>query len=499
MKRSCGILLAVSSLPSEYGIGCFDDIAYNFIDKLAQAGQNYWQILPLCPTSYGDSPYQSFSSYAGNPYFISLKGLINEGILTKEECCEKDFGDNQCCVDYEKLYRNRYPLLKMAYKRSNICENRDFKIFCMENSSWLDDYALFMAVKENFDGKSWIEWENDIRMKKADAVEKYKEKLSDNINFYKFLQYYFYKDWFALKNYANLKGIKIIGDIPIYTAFDSADVWANPELFQLDENNLPIAVAGCPPDGFSADGQLWGNPLYNWSYHKQSDYSWWCSRLEQCFKLYDVVRIDHFRGFDEYYSIPYGEKTAVNGNWEKGPGTDLFNKLEKKIGKKEIIAEDLGFITDSVKKLVSDCGFPNMKVLEFAFDSRDTGSRNDYLPHNYTENCVAYTGTHDNQTIISWFKTISENERSMARDYLCDKYTPNNEIHKSFISLILRSRANLCVIPMQDWLGLDDSCRMNIPSTVGGNWKWRMTAEQLKSDIYEDILKTVRLYGRGHF
>ncbi len=497
MKRSSGILLAVSSLPSEYGIGCFDRTAYEFIDNLCRAGQRYWQILPLSQTSFGDSPYQSFSSFAGNPYFISNDKLVEEGLLTKEECVNADFGDDACCVDYKKLYENRYPLLEKAFSRSDILNNADFHEFCEKHSYWLDDYALFMAIKDYYGGIPWNEWaDRDIRMRKPEIVKIYKDKLADKILFYKFLQYHFYKQWNELKCYAERQSIEIIGDIPIYTAYDSADVWSNPQLFQLDENYLPVAVAGCPPDGFSADGQLWGNPLYDWDKHDETDYKWWISRLAHCFDIYDVVRIDHFRGFDEYYSIPYGESTAKNGHWEKGAGIRLFKAVEQALGKKQIIAEDLGFVTDSVRQLVKDCGFPNMKVLQFAFDSRDTGSANDYLPHNYTENCVAYTGTHDNQTVLSWFQTISDEERKKARDYLCDYYTPDSCLNRAFISLIMRSRADICIIPLQDWLGLDDSARMNTPSTVGENWKWRVDRKDLTDKLWEEIYNITRLYGR---
>ena len=353
-----------------------------------------------------------------------------------------------------------------------------------------------MAVKDKFGGVSWNEWDEDIRMRTPSAVEKYSKELSEETGFYKYIQYMFYRQWEKLKAYANSKGVQMIGDIPIYVAFDSADTWANPKLFQLDDKNVPKAVAGCPPDGFAADGQLWGNPLYDWEEHERTDFSWWISRLAHCFRLYDVVRIDHFRGFDEYYSIPYGDNTAKNGHWEKGPGIALFSAAEKALGKKEVIAEDLGFVTDSVRKLVKDSGFPNMKVLEFAFDSRDTGSRNDYLPHNYNENCVAYTGTHDNQTISAWFGTISDEERETARNYLCDKYTPDEELYKAFISLIMRSKANVCIIPMQDWLGLNDSARMNTPSTVGENWKWRMKSEDMSTALCEEICRTTQQYGR---
>lgn len=495
MKRSAGILLSVSSLPSAYGIGCFSESAYKFVDWLKMAGQSYWQILPLGPTSYGDSPYQSFSTFAGNPYFISMEEMICEGLLTEDECREAEFGENAACVDYEKLYKSRYPLLRKAYERSHIEDDSAFLDFCRENS-WLEDYALFMAVKEKFGGASWNEWDEDIRLRKTSAVEKYSCELREETGFYKFLQYLFYSQWGKLKAYANSQGIQIIGDIPIYVAFDSADTWANPELFQLNEENIPKSVAGCPPDGFAADGQLWGNPLYDWKKHESTGFSWWISRLAHCFRLYDVVRIDHFRGFDEYYSIPYGDKTAANGHWEKGPGMALFRAVEDALGKKDVIAEDLGFVTDSVRQLVKDSGFPNMKVLEFAFDARDTGSRNDYLPHNYTENCVAYTGTHDNQTIAAWFETITAEERAMAREYLCDAYTPDDEMYKVFISLILRSRANVCIIPMQDWLGLDDSARMNTPSTVGKNWRWRMKQEEMSSSLCKEICRKTQQYGR---
>lgn len=496
MNRSSGILLHISSLPSKYGIGCFSQAAYNFVDWLSEAGQSYWQILPLGPTSYGDSPYQSFSSFAGNPYFISLETFIDIGILTKEECDEIDFGEIENSINYSSLYKNRYTLLYKAYKRSNISMDPKFQSFIIENNYWLDDYALFMAMKNKFNGSQWTEWDEDIKLRKSEAITRYSEELREEIEFQKFIQYHFYLQWSALKNYANSKGIKIIGDIPIYVAFDSADAWANPQLFQFNEDNVPIAVAGCPPDGFSATGQLWGNPLYKWEYHKQTNYKWWISRLSHCFTLYDVLRIDHFRGFDEYYSIPYGAENAMNGHWEKGPGIDIFIKIKEILGEKEFIAEDLGYMTDSVRKLVKDSGFPNMKVLEFAFDSRDTGCRNDYLPHNYNQNCIAYTGTHDNQTIKSWFNTISKEEQNMAREYLCDFNTPTNELYKSFISLIMRSNAKLCVIPMQDYLGYDDSCRMNEPSTLGKNWKWRLKNKDLTDNLKQYIYRISELYGR---
>lgn len=496
MNRGAGILLSITSLPSKYGIGCFSKSAYNFVDWLKAAGQTYWQILPLGPTSYGDSPYQSFSTYAGNPYFIDLEALIEEGVLTREECEKADMGEEEGTIDYKKMYEGRYPLLRKAYERSNISQNPDYIRFMEENGWWLSDYALFMAVKGRFDGAPWTEWAQDIRLRWGYAMDYYRRELYFDIEFQQYLQFTFYKQWQALKDYANRQGVRIIGDIPIYVAMDSADAWAHPELFQLDQDNVPLAVAGCPPDGFSAVGQLWGNPLYRWDYHRQTGYDWWMKRLAHCFSLYDVVRIDHFRGFDEYYSIPYGAKSAIGGHWEKGPGMDLFRRMREVLGEKEVIAEDLGYVTDSVRQLVRDTGFPGMKVLEFAFDSRDSGCANDYLPHNYTENCVAYTGTHDNETIRGWFESIREDERRLARAYICDKYTPRQYLHTSFISLIMASRANLCVIPIQDYMGYDNTCRMNKPSTVGINWKWRLKSGELTEDLQKEIRAITRRYGR---
>lgn len=496
MNRAGGVLLSITSLPSKYGIGCFSKSAYDFVDWLKEAGQTYWQILPLGPTSYGDSPYQSFSTFAGNPYFISLEALVEEGLLAKEECEAADFGSKPDNVDYEKIYQARYPLLRKAYERSKISENEDYRRFVVDNDWWLGDYALFMAVKDRFGGVPWTEWAKDIRLRWGNAMDYYRRELYFDIEFQQYLQYLFYMQWMRLKNYANEKGIRLIGDIPIYVAMDSADTWAHPELFQLDEDNVPLAVAGCPPDGFSATGQLWGNPLYRWGYHKDTGYEWWVSRLEYCFRLYDVVRIDHFRGFDEYYSIPYGAESAVGGHWEKGPGMALFARVEEALGRREVIAEDLGYVTDSVRELVKSSGFPGMKVLEFAFDSRDSGCANDYLPHNYGENCVAYTGTHDNETIRGWFDSITKAEQEMAREYLCDSRTPRKELNWSFISLIMRSTARMCIIPMQDYLGYGNESRMNKPSTVGINWKWRLTEGELTEELKKRLYEMARRYGR---
>lgn len=499
MERTAGILLPVTSLPSKYGIGCFSKSAYDFVDWLKAAGQSYWQILPLGPTSYGDSPYQSFSTFAGNPYFISLEALIEEGVLTEKECDGADFGSRPNDIHYEKLYKNRYPLLRKAYERSKISENPDYLRFIEENNWWLSDYALFMAVKDRFEGVPWNQWAEDIRLRWGNAMDYYREELYFEIEFQQYMQFKFYEQWNALKAYANENGIRLIGDIPIYVAMDSADTWAHPELFQLDETLTPSAVAGCPPDGFSADGQLWGNPLYRWDYHRNTGYKWWISRLSYCFRLYDVVRIDHFRGFDEYYSIPYGAESAKEGHWEKGPGIDLFRHVEQSLGWHEVIAEDLGYVTDSVRQLVFESGFPGMKVLEFAFDSRDTGSANDYLPHNYIENCVAYTGTHDNETITGWFQSITKKERQMARDYLCDQTTPDRLLHQSFISLIMRSSAKSCIIPIQDYMGYDNTCRINKPSTVGINWRWRLTEDELSEELKEKIHAMAMRYGRKNW
>ena len=496
MERTAGILMPISSLPGRYGIGCFNLSAYEFVDFLRDAGQKYWQILPIHPTSYGDSPYQSFSTFAGNPYFIDIEALISEGVLTYDECDSVFFGSEEDDIDYAALYDGRKLLLTMAYERSRISENPDYQKFTADNHWWLDDYALFMALKDFFGGKCWYEWPEDIRLRHGYALDYYRRELYFDIEYQKYLQFKFFQQYGWLKSYANSQGVKIIGDIPIYVAMDSADTWANPQLFQLDENNMPTAVAGCPPDGFSATGQLWGNPLYRWDHHRETGYDWWLTRLWYVYQLYDVTRIDHFRGFDEYYSIPYGHKTAEFGHWEKGPGIELFRRAEEVLGWHEVIAEDLGFVTDSVRQLVLDSGFPGMKVLQFAFDSRDTGSARDYLPHNYTENAVVYTGTHDNDTTIGWFEAIPDEDWNLAREYLCDYYTPDEEMDQPFVALAMQSIARMCIIPMQDYLGLGTEARMNTPSTIGCNWRWRMTADQLTGELCQDILAQTRRYGR---
>ncbi|MCH5248585.1 MAG: 4-alpha-glucanotransferase [Lachnospiraceae bacterium] len=492
--RKSGVLLPVSSIPSKYGIGTFSRQAYEFVDLLEQAGQTYWQILPLGPTGYGDSPYQSFSTFAGNPYYIDLETLIEEGYLTKKDCDSYDFGDNDEYIDYEKIYFSRFKVLRTAFKNAgsnNLEADKAYRDFVRKNAYWLDDYALYMAVKNSFDGVSFIEWDEDIRLRKKAALEKYKEKYKDEIDFYKFQQFIFTKQWFALKEYANKKKIKIIGDIPIYVAFDSSDTWANPKLFQLNENLEPIGVAGCPPDAFSVTGQLWGNPLYRWEYHKETGYEWWMKRISYCYKLYDVVRIDHFRGFDEYYSIPYGDPTAEFGHWEKGPGYDIFKTMKAELGKKPVIAEDLGFLTDSVLKLVKKTGYPGMKILQFAFDSRE---ESDYLPHNYTTNSVVYTGTHDNDTVLGWLRTMNRHDRSFAKRYL--NINKNKDIQWEFIRAAMASVSDTCIIPMQDYLGLGAEARINIPSTLGLNWKWRMLPGAFNEELALRIRNMTKLYGR---
>lgn len=492
MRRS-GILLPVSSLPSQYGIGCFSKEAYEFVDFLALAGQSYWQVLPMGPTGYGDSPYQSFSTFAGNPYFVDLEEFIAKKWLSKKDCESIDWGSDQSTVDYEKIYNNRFKLLRKAYLKSGIEDDKDFIKFEKDNSSWLDDYALFMALKEHFKGKSFNQWPEDLKKHKKTAV---KELLSspayhDKVMCYKFIQYFFFKQWISLKKYANEKGVEIIGDIPLYVARDSADTWSHPELFKFDKNNDPTGVAGCPPDYFSATGQLWGNPLYDWEHIKKTGYKWWIERLKTCFELYDVVRIDHFRGFDEYYNIPFGDPTAEFGHWEKGPGYDFFKVLKEKLGDRKIIAEDLGFLTPSVFRLVKKTGFPGMKILEFAFDS---GEDNNYLPHNYDKNCVVYTGTHDNDTAIGWFEKAGKKDRKFAMDYMGIKN--GKQFGWELIRLAQRSVADTVVIPMQDYLGLGSEGRINTPSTLGGNWAWRMSASADTAELAARIKQLSELYGR---
>lgn len=502
MNRYAGVLLSVTSLPSRYGIGCFDRAAYDFVDWLEKAGQRYWQILPLGATSHGasdDSPYQSYSAFAGNPYMISLDALIEEGVLTREECDAVDFGADPQRVDYDKLNENRLALLHKAYERSNISQNPDYRRFCRDNGWWLDDYALFMALKRFFGDVPFQQWPQDIRMHWGFALDYYNRELYFDVEFQKYLQFQFDRQWTKLKAYANAKHIRIVGDIPIYVSPDGADVWAHPELFQLDEHNAPTAIAGCPPDAFAADGQIWGNPLYRWDVHRSTGFDWWCSRMWYSFKLYDVVRIDHFRGFDEYFSIPVNASSAKEGHWEKGPGMDLFHTIRWRLGNVDIIAEDLGLMTDGVRRLVRDSGCPNMKVLQFAIDPADIGAANDYWPHNYNSNCVAYTGTHDNETVAGWYAGLDDASRRQVRDYLGDYYTPDSQIHKALVNLVMTTVAKDCIIPIQDHLGLGNEARMNQPGTVGFNWRWRLPSGQLTDSLAQELLALAKRTGRANW
>lgn len=488
--RSSGILMHISSLPSPYGIGTMGSAAYEFVDFLHKARQGHWQILPLCPTSYGDSPYQSFSSAAGNPYFIDLDILIGEGLLTKEEC-GGSWGENQNYVDYALIYSRRYQVLRLAFSRFSP-DSAEYSSFCHENESWLYDYSMFMALKDNFGGISWHQWPEDIRHRTPDALSYYSDLLKENIDFYSFLQFKFFEQWFRLKGYANSKGIKIIGDIPIYVADDSVDVWVGTRLFDLTEELTPRVVAGVPPDGFSMDGQLWGNPVYNWKQMKAEGYKWWIDRIGLASKVYDIVRIDHFRGFDSFYAVEYGHTTARIGEWLEGPGYDLFDNVKRSLGDVAIIAEDLGYLTDSVKAMLAACGYPGMKIFEFGFYGCNPDSFD--LPHNYGRHCVVYPGTHDNQTIVSWFEGLSEKEKQFCLDYLGCRNT--EELVYSMLRITHRSVADLCIIQLQDYLKLDDSARMNRPSTLGGNWQWRVSPHMITDALASDIALLSHLYGR---
>lgn len=467
MKRSCGILMHITSLPSPYGIGTMGKEAESFIDWLKEAGQSYWQVLPIGPTGYGDSPYQSFSTFAGNPLLIDLDSLVDMGLLTRERCENSDYGADPSFVDYDRVSESKMALLREAFSKFE--EDVGYLSFIKNEADWLEDYALFMAIKEENNQVSWQEWSDELRLREPKALEDARERLERDIAFWKFLQYIFYSQWEHLKAYANNKGIEIIGDIPIYVSPDSSDVWANAYLYDMDGDLKPKNVAGVPPDYFSETGQLWGNPLYNWEAMKKENYSWWISRVEKAVSLYDIVRIDHFRAFDTYWAIPYGEKTAVNGEWKTGPGMDLFNAIKKELGDAKIIAEDLGDIFDSVKVLLKDSGFPGMRVLQFGFNP--SYDENDHLPHKYPENSVCYTGTHDNSTVMGWYKSADEKSQAMCKRYL--KPRPFEKLNKTMIRELYKSNCSIAITPMQDVVGLDDRARMNIPSTLGGNWKWR--------------------------
>ena len=503
-RRRAGILMPLFSLPGKYGIGSFSKEAREFVRFLKEAGQSYWQILPMGPTGYGDSPYQSFSTFAGNPYFIDLSTLVEEGLLLEEELSDLSFSDSEESIDYGKLYKLRFPVLEKAVKRflarleaETESERKDKAEAEMEGETELKPFAKtdagcfsFKAEKEAYltflsENAHWLP-------SYAAFMEK---KMPYSADFHKVCQYFFIKQWKSLKDYANSEGIQIIGDIPIYVSLDSSDVLDHPALFQLKETGEPSAVAGCPPDAFAENGQLWGNPLYAWEKHEEEGYSWWISRMKHCFSLYDIVRVDHFRGFDEYFSIPYGDKNAKRGHWEAGPGMKLFHAMEQALGKKEVIAEDLGYVTDSVKKLVSDSGFPGMKLLEFAFDSRESG---DYRPNTWTKNTVCYTGTHDNQVLKDWFLEILPEDREMAADYSGKSV---EELLKMdyvdfFIKMTLDSVSNTAMIPMQDYLHKGKEARINTPSRLGNNWSYRFTKEDFSKSVAEKIRKMTEESGR---
>ena len=488
--RTSGVLMPIFSLPSRYGIGTLGKEAYNFIDFLKKAGQTYWQILPLGVTGFGDSPYQCYSAFAGNPYFIDLEMLCEDGLLTKDFVESFDWQDNDK-VDYESLYKHRYPVLRKAYGVFKTDIPKDYGQFEKENSFWLKDYALYFAIKDYHNGASFDCWAEEYKNRDEKALKKAEKEFADDIAFYKMIQYLFFKQWFALKEYANQNGVYIIGDIPIYVALDSADVWSNPSQFQLDENLAPKAVAGCPPDAFSEDGQLWGNPLYDWKKMKADGYSWWCERISNALKVYDTVRIDHFRAFSAYFSIPAGDETAKNGKWIKGPGRAIFEQFSKKLGKLNIIAEDLGTIDEPVRKLLKFTGFPGMKVLQFAFDPESESS---YLPHNIDKNCVVYTGTHDNDTAIGYINSVSEAEAKFVRDYL--RIGENESFNWAFIKSAMATPADTVILQMQDFLGLDNTARINTPATTVNNWQWRIEKGCINDWLAQIIYDVTALYYR---
>ena len=488
--RESGILMHITSLPGPYGIGSMGKSAYEFVDFLGEAGQSYWQVLPLNPTGYGDSPYQAFSTFAGNHYLIDLDMLIREDLLKQEEadavCWSRDDGR----VDFSCLYENRNKILRLAYER--FIPDEAFHRFVAENNNWLEDYALFMTLKEKYHGQPWQKWSLSLIVRIPGILQGLRQELHDSIQFQYFLQFQFFRQWEALRSYANGKGIRIIGDVPIYVPLDSVDVWSNPELFQLDGNCYPTAVAGCPPDSFSAEGQLWGNPLYKWDLMKETGFEWWIRRLSAAAKMYDVVRLDHFRGFESYWAVPAGEKNAAGGGWMQGPGMDYIHAVHAALPDLDFIAEDLGYVTPEVRRLQEGSGYPGMKVLQFAFDSRETA---DYLPHTYPVNSVCYTGTHDNLTIAQWLQEAAPEDVAMAKAYL--GLNAEEGMVWGMIRGAMSSVSRVCVIPMQDYLELDGFARMNLPGTLSAaNWTWRAQKGFITKDLTKRIYEITRRYGR---
>lgn len=489
-EREAGVLLPISALPSPYGIGSFSKEAYDFVDMLSNADQSVWQILPLCPTAYGDSPYQSPASFGGNPYYISLDKLCEKGFLKKDDLTQ--YSHNEQKVDYGRLYVERYPLLYEAFSKFKVSSHsEDYHTFLEENRWWLEDTALFMAIKKSLFGAPLRAFPKELLQRQPDALKAAKRELSEEIDFWRFLQYEFFSQWKELKTYANSKGIKIMGDLPIYVSADSAEVWSRPELFCLDENRRPLSVAGCPPDGFSPAGQLWGNPLYAWEQHKEEDFSWWINRISWGLSNCDILRIDHFRGFESYYSVPFGAENAKNGSWKKGVGEEMFRAVRDKLGDVELIAEDLGFMTEEVHRLRDRFGFAGMKILQFGFNGED-----EYLPYEYTENSVAYTGTHDNPTLLEWLETLSLEGESRLRGYLRDWNTPKNSLSDKAIALAMMSRSRLCIIPVQDYLNVGAEGRINRPATSEGNWSWRMKKEDISDGLARKMKDLTDTYGR---
>ena len=488
--RKSGILLHITSLPGKYGIGTLGHHAFAFVDFLKKAGQSCWQILPLSPTGYGDSPYQSCSAFAGNHYLIDLEQLLEDGLLTASDLEGLDWGDREDKVDFGKQYENRLKVLRLAFSRYT--ETQDFSRFCRENSSWLSDFALFMALKDHTGGKPWYAWEEKLKFRDPDAIWQWRQTLRDEIRFYSFVQYLFFRQWNALRSYAHENGISIIGDVPIYVPLDSADVWSDPENFQLDHALAPTKVAGVPPDFFSEEGQLWGNPLYRWELMKKDGYSWWLRRLSAANKLYDVVRLDHFRGFESYWAVPAGDTTAKGGKWVEGPGLDFLEAVKKNLPKLRLIAEDLGILTEEVVAMHRASGLPGMKVLGFAFDSREPSA---YLPHNCIPNAVCYTATHDNMTTRQWFDTASEDAVAYAREYICP--APGESDVWAMIRTAMATVCDLCIVPMQDFLELGAEGRMNFPGTMTDcNWTWRTKDGIITNNLAARIRRLTQLYGR---
>ncbi len=490
-KRSSGILMHISSLNNNFGIGSFGDEAYEFVDFLVESGQKYWQILPLGHTSYGDSPYQCFSAFAGNPHFINFSILKDKRLLKEEDFKDVDLGSDEEIIDYGKIFENRKPILYKAYENFKLNKARDYDDFIEKNSFWLKDYAEYMAIKDNQNLVAWTEWPEKLRLRDEETLNKYREKLKDEIEFYYFIQYEFFEQWTSLKDYANSNGISIIGDLPIYIAGDSADMWVNPEMFKVNEDMRAKFVAGCPPDCFSKTGQLWGNPIYDWDKMEKDGFKWWVTRIKESLKLYDVIRLDHFIGFNSFWQIPAEDETAENGKWIKGPGLKLFDEIKKELGEVNIIAEDLGTVTEEFLKFKEKTGFPGMKVIQFSFGEGDSES----LPHNAEKNSVSYVGTHDNETAKGWYlNNLETDEGIKAKDYLDIREGDN--IGFKFIRGNMSSHSNIAIMTMQDILNLDNKARMNTPSTLGGNWCWRIKKGVLTKELAEKIYHLTKLYGR---